>query len=94
MPSRRTIAVLSGRTPAALEQSARSLSTWMVDHPEAPSARRTQYFELMGNRAQTNATTVEEEIARQSRDSALGRIRLTPGIANTETSILLSTYKA
>jgi len=27
-------------------------------------------------------------------DSALGRIRLTPGIANTETSILLSTYKA
>ena len=27
-------------------------------------------------------------------DAALGRIRLTPGIANTETSILLSTYKA
>ena len=27
-------------------------------------------------------------------DGALGRIRLTPGIANTETSILLSTYKA
>ena len=26
-------------------------------------------------------------------DSALGRIRLTPGIANTETSILLSTFK-
>ena len=27
-------------------------------------------------------------------DMALGRIRLTPGIGNTETSILLSTYKA
>lgn len=27
-------------------------------------------------------------------DAALGRIRLTPGIAGTETSILLSTYKA
>ena len=27
-------------------------------------------------------------------DAALGRIRLTPGIAATETSILLSTYKA
>ena len=27
-------------------------------------------------------------------DAALGRIRLTTGIANTETSILLSTYKA
>jgi DNA-binding Lrp family transcriptional regulator len=27
-------------------------------------------------------------------DAALGRIRLIPGIANTETSILLSTYKA
>lgn len=27
-------------------------------------------------------------------DGALGRIRLTPGIVNTETSILLSTYKA
>jgi DNA-binding Lrp family transcriptional regulator len=27
-------------------------------------------------------------------DAALTRIRLTPGIANTETSILLSTYKA
>ena len=27
------------------------------------------------------------------RDAALGRIRLTPGIANTETSLLLSTYK-
>jgi DNA-binding Lrp family transcriptional regulator len=27
-------------------------------------------------------------------DAVLGRIRLTPGIANTETSILLSTYKA
>ena len=27
-------------------------------------------------------------------DRALGRIRLTPGIANTETSLLLSTYKA
>ena len=27
-------------------------------------------------------------------DAALGRIRLTPGIGNTETSILLSTYKA
>lgn len=27
-------------------------------------------------------------------DAALGRIRLTSGIANTETSILLSTYKA
>ncbi len=26
-------------------------------------------------------------------DRALGRIRLTPGIANTETSLLLSTYK-
>ena len=27
-------------------------------------------------------------------DAALGRIRLAPGISNTETSILLSTYKA
>lgn len=27
-------------------------------------------------------------------DGALGRIRLTPGIAHTETSLLLSTYKA
>ncbi len=30
----------------------------------------------------------------ESFDAALGRIRLTPGIAGTETSILLSTYKA
>ena len=30
----------------------------------------------------------------ESFDAALPRIRMTPGIANTETSILLSTYKA
>jgi len=30
----------------------------------------------------------------ESFDAALTRIRMTPGIANTETSILLSTYKA
>ncbi|MFZ1500008.1 MAG: Lrp/AsnC family transcriptional regulator [Giesbergeria sp.] len=30
----------------------------------------------------------------ESFDAALGRIRLTPGIAGTETSILLSTFKA
>jgi 3-oxoacyl-[acyl-carrier protein] reductase len=45
-------------------------------------------YELMGNRAKNNATTVNEEIARQARDSALGRMGTPEEFANAAVFLL------
>ena len=45
-------------------------------------------YELMGNRARSNSSTVEEEIARQSKDSPLGRMGRPEEFANAAVFLL------
>ena len=78
------------------------LRAWMsiaVEGNAAPEVIRALRGEpLVGTLHTTNGRwDIVAELRAESLeafDSALGRIRLTPGIANTETSILLSTCKA
>ncbi|KRD47827.1 AsnC family transcriptional regulator [Acidovorax sp. Root275] len=78
------------------------IRAWMsiaVEGNAAPEVIRTLRGEpMVGTLHTTNGRwDIVAEVRAESLeafDAALGRIRLTPGIANTETSILLSTYKA
>jgi len=78
------------------------IRAWMsiaVDGNAAPEVIRALRGEpMVGTLHTTNGRwDIVAEVRAESLeafDAALGRIRLTPGIANTETSILLSTYKA
>ena len=78
------------------------ISAWMsiaVEGNPAPAVIRALRGEpTVGTLHTTNGRwDIVAEVRAESLeafDAALGRIRLTPGIANTETSILLSTYKA
>jgi DNA-binding Lrp family transcriptional regulator len=74
------------------------IRAWMciaVEGNAAPAVIRALRGEpMVGTLHTTNGRWDIVAESLEAFDSALGRIRLTPGIANTETSILLSTYKA
>lgn len=85
--------------PDAQPQRIRAWMSIAVEGNAAPQVIRTLRGEpMVGTLHTTNGRwDIVAELRADSLeafDSALGRIRLTPGIANTETSLLLSTYKA
>ena len=88
--------------PARIPETHQRIRAWMsiaVEGNAAPAVIRALRGEpTVGTLHTTNGRwDIVAEVRAESLeafDAALGRIRLTPGIANTETSILLSTYKA
>lgn len=95
--------VITGYTvrlrPDSEPQRIRAWMSIAVEGNSAPAVIRTLRGEpAVGTLHSTNGRwDIVAEVRAESLesfDAALGRIRLAPGIAATETSILLSTYKA